>query len=177
LIFVLLRTELRGQTSVGGAPAVKHELPSRARSDQTLAELASAYDTTIERWAQALELRNDEPENHCMRVTEMTLQLGRALGISEEELADIRRGAFLHDIGKMAIPDSILLKNGPLTVEERAVMERHTEVARRLLAGIPYLERAMDIPTITTKNVTAAGTGVDAAIPLAGALWWTWMPT
>jgi HD-GYP domain-containing protein (c-di-GMP phosphodiesterase class II) len=76
----------------------------------------------------------------------MTLQLARALGVPEPELADIRRGAFLHDIGKMAIPDSILLKNGPLTVEERAVMERHAEVARRLLAGIPTLERAVDIP-------------------------------
>jgi PAS domain S-box-containing protein len=108
--------------------------------------LALAYDTTLEGWSRALDLRDRETEGHTKRVTELTLRLGRALGMSEAELAHIRRGAILHDIGKMAIPDSILLKPGPLTEEEWEVMRRHPVYAFEMLSPIDYLRPALDIP-------------------------------
>lgn len=109
-------------------------------------ELIRAYDTTLEGWARALELRDMETEGHSRRVTEMTLRLARAMRVSEEELAPVRRGALLHDIGKMGIPDSILLKPGWLTEEEREIMERHPVYAREMLAPIDFLRPALDIP-------------------------------
>jgi HD-GYP domain-containing protein (c-di-GMP phosphodiesterase class II) len=109
-------------------------------------ELSNDLDALIERWAQALELRNQESAIHCRRITEMTVQLGKAFGLSEEDLVNIRRGAYLHDIGKMALPDSILMKNGPLTDDERATMQQHPDVACQLLFGIPSLASALDIP-------------------------------
>src|SRR5574341_1711631 len=88
-------------------------------------ELALAYDTTLEGWSAALDLRDKETEGHTQRVTEMTLTLARAMGFSEDELVQVRRGALLHDIGKMGIPDPILLKPGPLTDEEWEIMRKH----------------------------------------------------
>lgn len=82
-------------------------------------ELTLAYDTTIEGWSHALDLKDKETEGHSQRVTDMTLRIARELGIKEEELMHIRRGALLHDIGKMGIPDNILLKPGALTEEEK----------------------------------------------------------
>ncbi|RPJ44827.1 MAG: glycosyltransferase, partial [Chloroflexi bacterium] len=73
------------------------------------------------------------------RITEMAVQLGKSFGLTDEELVHIRRGACLHDIGKMALPDSILMKNGPLTDEERATMQQHPDTANQLLSGIPSL--------------------------------------
>jgi HD-GYP domain-containing protein (c-di-GMP phosphodiesterase class II) len=113
---------------------------------RSAAELILAYDTTIEGWARALELRDQETVGHTQRATEMTLRIARAMGLSEEELVHIRRGSLLHDIGKMSIPDSILLKTGPLTDEERAVMRLHPVHAFELLVPIPYLRPAIDIP-------------------------------
>ena len=110
------------------------------------AELVLAYDTTIEGWARALELRDNETEGHTQRSMEMTLQIARAMGINEAELVHIRRGALLHDIGKMSIPDSILLKTGPLTDEEWTIMRRHPVYAFELLSPIAYLKPALDIP-------------------------------
>jgi PAS domain S-box-containing protein/putative nucleotidyltransferase with HDIG domain len=109
-------------------------------------ELILAYDTTIEGWSRALELRDQETEGHTKRTTEMTLRLARAMGISEAELVHVRRGALLHDIGKMSIPDSILLKTGPLTEEEWQIMRRHPQYAFELLSPIAYLRPALDIP-------------------------------
>jgi len=109
-------------------------------------ELAEAYDTTLEGWAKALELRDKETEGHSRRVTELTLKLSRAIGVPEEALDNIRRGAILHDIGKMAVPDEILRKPGPLTNEERAVVQRHPSIAHELLAPIHFLEKALEIP-------------------------------
>lgn len=109
-------------------------------------DLMVAYDSTIEGWSRALDLRDRETEGHTRRVTEMTLRLARAVGIGEAVLVHVRRGALLHDIGKMAVPDSILRKPGPLTAEERAVMERHPTTAWEMLSGIAYLEPALDIP-------------------------------
>jgi len=105
-----------------------------------------AYDTTIEGWAQALELRDQETEGHARRVADLTVRLARALDVPAEQLVHIRRGAILHDIGKMGIPDQILLKPGPLTMEEREIMKKHPIYARELLLPIKYLHPAIDIP-------------------------------
>jgi PAS domain S-box-containing protein len=108
--------------------------------------LALAYDITLEGWSRALDLRDRETEGHTKRVTELTLRLSRAMEMSEPELAHIRRGAILHDIGKMAIPDSILLKPAPLTDEEWEIMRRHPLYAYEMLSPIDYLRPALDIP-------------------------------
>jgi putative nucleotidyltransferase with HDIG domain len=109
-------------------------------------ELALAYDATIEGWSRALDLRDKETEGHTLRVTRMTELLARLMGMDAKKLVQVRRGALLHDIGKMAIPDSILLKHGPLIPEEREVMRKHPEYARELLAPIAYLAPALEIP-------------------------------
>jgi PAS domain S-box-containing protein len=109
-------------------------------------ELTLAYDATIEGWSHALELRDRASEGHIQRVGEQTIQLGRALGVPEAELVHMRRGVLLHDIGHMAIPDSILFKKGPLTDEEWEIMRRHPLYAYELLSPIPYLRPALDIP-------------------------------
>lgn len=109
-------------------------------------ELTLAYDATIEGWSRALELKDRETEGHSQRVTKMTVQLARRLGAAEEDLMDIQRGAQLHDIGKMGIPDSILLKPGPLTDEEWTLMRSHVQLGVSMLVGIPFLKRALDIP-------------------------------
>lgn len=114
---------------------------------KTNLELASAYETTLEGWSRALELRDRETQGHTLRVAELTLRLARALGLPEQEMAHIRRGALLHDIGKMGIPDAILLKPGPLTEQEWRIMKRHTEYAADLLGPIEFLRPALDIPT------------------------------
>ena len=110
------------------------------------AELMMAYDETIEGWSRAMDLRDKETEGHTRRVTELTLRLANSMGFGEEELVHIRRGALLHDIGKMGVPDEILRKPGPLTDEEWVVMRRHPELAYEMLAPIFYLLPALDIP-------------------------------
>jgi putative two-component system response regulator len=109
-------------------------------------DLQKAYDATLEGWAHALELRDSETQGHSMRVTQKTLELARAMGITDGDLDHVRRGALLHDIGKMGIPDAVLQKPGPLTAEEWTVMKRHPEYAYRLLSPIDYLRPALDIP-------------------------------
>ncbi len=110
------------------------------------AELAAAYDATIEGWVRALDLRDRETEGHTRRVVVMSEHLARAWGLSEAEIVHLRRGALLHDIGKMAVPDSILLKQDKLIPEEEAIMRRHPLYAYDLLAPIAYLRPALDIP-------------------------------
>ncbi len=109
-------------------------------------ELALAYDATMEGWSRALDLRDRETEGHTQRVTEMAVRLGRAMGMDEEALVQLRRGGLLHDIGKMAVPDSILLKPGRLTSQEWAVMRKHPQFAYDMLSPIPYLHPALDVP-------------------------------
>lgn len=116
------------------------------RVQERTEELAEAYDRTLEGWANALELRDKETEGHSRRVTELTLKLARTLGMSPSDLEQIHRGAILHDIGKMAIPDEILRKPGRLTEEERAIIKQHPATAHRLLERIPFLKQALDIP-------------------------------
>ncbi len=110
------------------------------------AELTQAYDATIEGWSRALDLRDRETEGHCRRVTETTLRLARALGLPEDALVQVRRGALLHDIGKMGVPDAILLKPGPLTGDEWAIMRRHPTFAYEMLSPIEFLHPALSIP-------------------------------
>jgi PAS domain S-box-containing protein/putative nucleotidyltransferase with HDIG domain len=113
---------------------------------QSNTELVLAYDTTIEGWSRALDLRDRETEGHSQRVTEMTAELARRLGMNAADLAHVRRGSLLHDIGKMGIPDQILLKPGPLTDEEWEIMRQHPVYAYELLSPISYLRPALDIP-------------------------------
>jgi PAS domain S-box-containing protein/putative nucleotidyltransferase with HDIG domain len=108
--------------------------------------LVLGYDATIEGWSRALDLRDHETEGHSQRVTALTLKLARRLGVSEEELVHINRGALLHDIGKMGVPDNILLKEGKLTEEEWAKMRQHAELAYKLLSPITHLKEALHIP-------------------------------
>jgi putative nucleotidyltransferase with HDIG domain len=109
-------------------------------------DLKLAYDATIEGWSRALELRDRETEGHSRRVANLTVQLCRSMGMLDEALENIRRGVLLHDIGKMAIPDRVLLKPGPLTADEWEIMKKHPQYAYELLSSIPYLSASMDIP-------------------------------
>jgi PAS domain S-box-containing protein len=126
------------------------DITERKLAEQAIAkhaeDLAQAYDSTLAGWARALELRDELTEGHTRRVTELTLELARALGIAEDELAHIHRGALLHDIGKMGIPDSILHKPGPLTAQELRIMQMHPQYAYEMLSLIPFLQPAIDIP-------------------------------
>ena len=109
-------------------------------------ELVLAYDATIEGWSRALDLRDRETEGHTQRVTNLTLKLARRMGLSPERLILIRRGALLHDIGKMGIPDHILHKPEELTEEEQKIMRQHPQLAYDMLEPIAYLRDALDIP-------------------------------
>ncbi|MEJ5315241.1 MULTISPECIES: HD domain-containing phosphohydrolase [Anaerolinea] len=124
---------------------------------RTNAELTTAYDATLEGWALALGLRDSNTEDHTRRVVEASVELGKAMGLSHEDLIQLRRGAILHDIGKLGIPDTILLKPSFLTEEEREIMRRHTLYAREWLARIPYLRPAMDIPTFHHEHWDGSG--------------------
>lgn len=109
-------------------------------------EIQEAYETTLEGWSRALEIRDRETEGHAQRVTELTMRIARQLGFSEEELIHIHRGSLLHDIGKLGIPDDILRKPGPLTEQEMRIMRLHPQIAVDLLTSIEYLRPALNIP-------------------------------
>ncbi len=111
------------------------------------AELFHAYDATIEGWSRSLELRDKETEGHTQRAALLSVKLARLFDLSEAELVQVRWGALLHDIGKMGIPDSILLKQGALTEAEWIVMKHHPVFACEMLSPIRYLRLALDIPT------------------------------
>jgi putative nucleotidyltransferase with HDIG domain len=134
------------ETLAGQAAIATDNVALLDQLERSHLELILAYDATIEGWARALDLRDKETEGHSRRVTEMTLRLARALGMKEEELVHVRRGALLHDIGKAGVPDSILLKPGPLTPEEWEIMRRHPRYAYEMLSPIAYLRLALDIP-------------------------------
>lgn len=138
----------RGRTI--GSIAIGLDITSLRESNAALNRanqaMTLAYDETIEGWSRALDLRDKETEGHTQRVTEMTLRLARMAGMSEAELVDVRRGALLHDIGKMGVPDAILLKPEPLSQDEWAQMRKHPEYAYMLLSPIEYLHSAIDIP-------------------------------
>jgi HD-GYP domain-containing protein (c-di-GMP phosphodiesterase class II) len=109
-------------------------------------ELLNAYETTLKGWVDALDMRDHETQGHTQRVTELSIQLARFMGIKDAEDVNFRRGALLHDIGKVAVPDAILNKPGPLTEEEWVIMRKHPLHAYSLLSKSNYLEAALDIP-------------------------------
>lgn len=116
-----------------------------AQLQEALTELEHSYDYTLEALGGALDLKDAETEGHCRRVTAYTIAIGRAMGLDNSALRHIARGAFLHDIGKMGIPDAILRKPGPLTHEEDAIMRRHCEIGYQVLQNIPFLREAAQI--------------------------------
>jgi GAF domain-containing protein len=132
---------LAGQAAIAIDSAEMFERLNRAN-----AELLAAYDQTLDGWVRALDLRDHETEGHTERVTEMSVVLAQAMDTTGEELVNVQRGARLHDIGKMAVPDGILLKPGQLSDDEREVMARHPVFAKEMLSGIPFLRPALDIP-------------------------------
>jgi PAS domain S-box-containing protein len=136
--------------NINGAVAILQDITGRKIVEKELLktseELKAAYNATLQGWSHALELREHETAGHSQRVVKMTIEIARRFNFSEEEILHIQRGALLHDIGKMGIPDSILLKPGPLSENEWMVMRQHPIFAKQLLSGIPYLTQAMDIP-------------------------------
>jgi PAS domain S-box-containing protein/putative nucleotidyltransferase with HDIG domain len=132
---------LAGQTAIAVDNAGLFEDLQRSNFDLTL-----AYDATIEGWSRALDLRDRETEGHTQRVTTLTIELARRMGIPDAGIVHIRRGALLHDIGKMGVPDRILHKPDVLTPEEWDIMRQHTIYANDMLCSIQYLKPALDIP-------------------------------
>jgi GAF domain-containing protein len=120
-------------------------------------ELTVAYDSTLEGWSRLLELRKLEPEGHTQRVVELTVNLGEALGLTQVELTHLHRGALLHDIGKIGLPESILLKDGPLTTKEWDLMHQHPFFAYDMLSPIAYLRPALEIPYCHHEKWDGAG--------------------
>jgi putative nucleotidyltransferase with HDIG domain len=116
-----------------------------AQLTRTLSELERSYDYTLEALGGALDLKDAETEGHCQRVTAYTIAIAKAMGVGTAELHKMARAAFLHDIGKMAIPDEILGKPGPLSDEERAIMRRHCDIGHAVLLRIPFLREPAEI--------------------------------
>ena len=138
-----LRARLIGITRLNRYQKLIQE---RAKLREANAQLLSAYEATIEGWSHALDLRDRETEGHSRRVTQLTLNLAQALGMSDDEIMHIRRGALLHDMGKIGVPDSILHKPDKLTDEEWTIMRRHPQLAYDMLYPIEYLHPALEIP-------------------------------
>lgn len=115
-------------------------------AQQAIVKLTHAYDATLEGWSRVLDMRDHVTDRHTHRVADLTVDLARKMGIPASDLGEIRRGALLHDIGKMGIPDAILQKPDVLTDAEWAVMKKHPELAYQFLAHISYLVPALDIP-------------------------------
>lgn len=132
---------LAGQAAIAVDGAQLFDSLQRSHDD-----LAIAYDATIEGWSRAMDLRDHETEGHTKRVTDLVVRLALAAGLDNEALGHVRRGALLHDIGKLGIPDQVLFKPGPLDADEWALMRRHPQLAFDMLAAIPYLRPALDIP-------------------------------
>ena len=116
------------------------------RAERTAEMLKEAYEQTLEGWAAALDIRDHSTGEHTARVTELTVALARRFGIDGDDLDDIQRGATLHDIGKMAVPDAVLGKVGPLDADDWALIRQHPDMAVRMLQGVSFLEPALVIP-------------------------------
>jgi putative nucleotidyltransferase with HDIG domain len=116
------------------------------KAQQSIADLSRAYDTTLEGWSRLLDMRDHITEEHTLRVVDLTVALASRMGIPDSDLGHIRRGALIHDIGKMGIPDAILQKPGVLSDAEQKIMQTHPEKAHQILSQIDYLIPAMDIP-------------------------------
>ncbi len=144
LLFSLLYKELKKREKVyeSHLEEKEHLLEQLRQKNE---ELTEAYDKTILGWSRVLELRNREVKDHSRRVTELSERLAKYLGMQDADLAHIRRGALLHDIGKMAIPDRIIFKEDGLNDEEWAIMRRHPLLGFEMLSEIEYLRPAIDV--------------------------------
>ena len=118
----------------------------RAKLQEAHTQLLAAYEATIEGWSHAMDLRDHETEGHSQRVTDLTVKLAQAYGMNDEEIHHIKRGALLHDMGKIGVPDAILHKPDKLTDEEWKIMRKHPQFAYDMLYPIEYLRPALDIP-------------------------------
>ncbi|WKZ40544.1 MAG: HD domain-containing phosphohydrolase [Anaerolineales bacterium] len=123
-----------------------HNASLYEQAQTALADLSRAYNATLEGWSHLLDIRDHITDEHTGRVTETTLTLAARFGFCDADLENIRRGALLHDIGKIGIPDHILQKPGPLTEDEFLIMQRHPELAFALMSRIDYLLPAINIP-------------------------------
>jgi PAS domain S-box-containing protein/putative nucleotidyltransferase with HDIG domain len=146
----VLGTNLLDHPGIRGIVLTSRDITQRKRSELALQQahqnLTAAYDDTILGWSRAMDLRDKETEGHTLRVTEVTIDLAKALGMPEEMLPHIRHGALLHDIGKMGVPDDILQKPDRLNPAEWEVMRKHPEYAYQMLVDIEYLRPALNIP-------------------------------
>ena len=135
---------------VVGVLGIAVDVTARERAmtdlEATNRALTNAYDSTLEGWVRALDLRDRETEGHTKRVTKLTLELARRMGVPEEDLVHVRRGALLHDIGKIGIPDSVLKKPGPLDEDEWKLMRQHPMWAHEMISAVDFLQPALDIP-------------------------------
>jgi putative two-component system response regulator len=138
-----LRARLLGVTRVN---RYRKLLDERANIQQAHQQLLSAYEATIEGWSHAMDLRDKETEGHTLRVTETAMVMAKLAGITDDELVHVRRGALLHDIGKLGVPDSILFKPDKLTSEEWEIMHKHPQYAYDMIVPVEYLRPALDIP-------------------------------
>ena len=123
----------------------------------TLQQIEQSYEDTLRALGAAIDLRDSETEGHSQRVCRYSVQMGRAMGWPPEKLANLARGAYLHDIGKLGIPDGILLKPGPLTAEERTIMQTHVQIGFELVRGIPFLSAAADIILMHHERYNGSG--------------------
>jgi putative two-component system response regulator len=152
------RTELRARVrTILRLNRYRKLRDEHSRLELAYRELEQAYDATIEGWVAALDLRSKETAGHTQRVTRISLDLAQASGMSGDTLIHMRRGALLHDIGKLAIPDAILLKPGPLSHGERTIMRLHTVYAKEWLSGIAYLAPAAAIPYLHHEKWDGSG--------------------
>jgi putative two-component system response regulator len=138
-----LRARLLGITRLNRYQKLIQE---RAKLQEANEHLLTAYEATIEGWSHAMDLRDRETEGHSQRVTELTVKMAQACGLGEEEIMHLRRGALLHDMGKIGIPDSILHKPASLTDEEWVIMRKHPQLAYDMLRSVEYLRPALEIP-------------------------------
>ncbi len=138
------------RNQISGLIISARDITATRQAEEALSQahhnLSIAYQATLEGWMRALDLRDTSTEGHSQRVSELTVRIARAMQVPEDQLEHIRRGALLHDIGKMGVPDAILRKPGPLNEEETAIMRKHVDYARDILWHIPYLRPALDIP-------------------------------
>jgi len=149
-----LRARLLGITRLN---RFRKLIEERSNLEQAHAELMAAYEATIAGWSHALDLRDKETEGHSQRVTQLTINLAEAFGLSQDEKTHIRRGALLHDIGKLGVPDSILHKPGPLSDAEWVIMRWHPQQAYDMLVSIDYLHPALDIPLCHHEKYDGTG--------------------
>ncbi len=138
-----LRARLIGITKLNRYHKLVQE---RTNLQEAHTQLLKAYEATIEGWSQAMDLRDQETEGHSHRVAELTIELAKKFGMNESELVQARRGALLHDMGKLGVPDHILHKPGALNDEEWVVMKKHPQLAYDMLYPVEYLRSALDIP-------------------------------